>query len=775
MGLFDENLNNDYSGGIVHNTIVPRFNVGGMGIETLPQVGSISTNNEEMVSVNPQQQATSSFITDPNISMNHSSFIGQPEQSQSLSLSAAEPMQPVDNNQFILQSYLESISPSVTTENQAFVSSPISESGSVQPIDTRNEVQENETLSEEITLNNNIVMPEKSVNSVSESVQLVNDNVTSASSIEVKNLGKVVAVHDNVITVNLMEDIVKLPNLVNTHVIFEYKDERVVGEVVETETTNIKINVIGEIINGNFVTGLNRKPDYNSIIRPVNQPEITLILGDQELNSMEEIRLGSSTVYKNYKINVGINAFFSNHFSIIGNTGSGKSSTLARLVQNIFTSSDYLPVNVNIFLFDAYGEYNTAFGEINKINPMLNYKSYTTNTIYPDTEILKIPLWLLDVDDIALLLGANEPAQLPIIEKTLKLVPILKGIGEQVEAYKNDIITRAILDILKSGKEAAKVRDQITAVLTTFHTDAINLEATIKQPGYNRTLRQCIYVDNSGKLQEMELLVSYLSAFIIDDFTLPSPKGDVLYTLNDLNDALEFALISEGILKSDKIFDYANILSVRLRSLAGSESAKFFEYDKLITRNGYISNLLTTLDGKKAQIVNFNINYVDDRLAKTITKIISKLLFGFSADNKDRGSIPIHIIIEEAHRYVQNDIDTALLGYNIFERITKEGRKYGMILGLITQRPSELSETCISQCSNFIILRTQHPKDLNYIKQMVPNFSEELASVLRVLQPGNAIAFGSAFKVPVAVKIEKPNPEPYSRSSDIAKIWYAQK
>ena len=753
MGLFGENLNSDYSGGIFNESGVPNVNdnkvvTNEFGAQDMPSSQPVSFNTVQNilpVSTGIQEQK---FIQP--VSVNQE--VAQPSsvtlQSQEKVIASAVEGQPFGGAQS-LSEMAKSLDTTIVANGVDTVNIPV----------------------------NNVSVATNTVETspVHTPVQPVNPAVSASTQTEVKNLGKVVAVNDNVITVKLIEDIVKLPNLINTHVIFEYKEERIVGEVVETETTSVKINVIGEIIKDSFVTGLNRKPDYNSIIRPVNLSEITLILGDQELNNMEEICLGQSTVYKNYRINIGINNFFSNHFSIIGNTGSGKSSTLARLVQNIFTSGDYLPLNVNIFLFDAYGEYNTAFGDINKINPMLNYKAYTTNTLNPEHEILKIPLWLLDVDDIALLLGATEPAQLPIIEKTLKLVPILKGVGEQAESYKNDIITRAILDILKSGKEAAKVRDQITAVLTTFNTEAINLEATIKQPGYNRTLRQCIYVDNSGKLQEMELLVSYLTAFIIEDFTLPSPKGDVMYTLTDLNDALEFALISEGILKSDKIFDYANILSVRLRALAGSESAKFFEYDKLITRNGYISNLLTTRDSLKAQIVNFNINYVDDRLAKNITKIISKLLFGFSAENKDRGSVPIHIIIEEAHRYVQNDTDTELLGYNIFERITKEGRKYGMILGLITQRPSELSETCISQCSNFIILRTQHPKDLNYIKQMVPNFSEELASVLRILQPGNAIAFGSAFKVPVAVRIERPNPEPYSRSSDIAKIWYAQK
>ena len=186
-----------------------------------------------------------------------------------------------------------------------------------------------------------------------------------------------------------------------------------------------------------------------------------------------------------------------------------------------------------------------------------------------------------------------------------------------------------------------------------------------------------------------------------------------------------------------------------------------------------IQNTLTDrLTGNKCQIVNFNINYVDDRLAKVITKILSKMLFSLAVENNSRGSIPFHIIIEEAHRYVQNDKDIDILGYNIFDRITKEGRKYGVFLALITQRPSELSDTAISQCSNFIILRTLHPKDLQYIKEMVPNISSEVVQQLKSLQPGNCIAFGSAFKIPISMHVEFPNPAPNSNNVDLATIWY---
>ena len=177
-------------------------------------------------------------------------------------------------------------------------------------------------------------------------------------------------------------------------------------------------------------------------------------------------------------------------------------------------------------------------------------------------------------------------------------------------------------------------------------------------------------------------------------------------------------------------------------------------------------------NGGKCQIVNFNINYVDDRLAKVFTKILSRMLFIKASNTKPRGCRAYHIIIEEAHRYVQHDKDIELLGYNIFERISKEGRKYGMFLALITQRPSELSDTCISQCMNFVILRTLHPKDLAYIREMVPNVSAEIVSQLKNLKPGNCIAFGSAFKVPVSMYIELPNPRPLSNNVDLTNVWY---
>ena len=176
-------------------------------------------------------------------------------------------------------------------------------------------------------------------------------------------------------------------------------------------------------------------------------------------------------------------------------------------------------------------------------------------------------------------------------------------------------------------------------------------------------------------------------------------------------------------------------------------------------------------NGNKYQIVNINLDDVDDDFAKVITKIYSRLIFEFAKGLKERASIPFHIVVEEAHRYIQNDTDRFLIGYNIFERIAKEGRKYAVILGLISQRPVELSDTVISQCSNFLIFKMNHPVDVEYIRKMVPNISDEIVEKQKTLQAGTCLGFGMAFRIPLIVKMEMPNPAPWSGNCDVVTIW----
>ena len=193
-----------------------------------------------------------------------------------------------------------------------------------------------------------------------------------------------------------------------------------------------------------------------------------------------------------------------------------------------------------------------------------------------------------------------------------------------------------------------------------------------------------------------------------------------------------------------------------------------------ITREKYIASLVTK-NAHKAQIVNFNLEDVDDWFAKFVTKTFSKMLFNFAKSLNNRATIPFHIFLEEAHRDVHNDNDNYLLGYNIFERVAKEGRKYGVILDLISQRPVELSETVISQVSNFMIFKLTHPRDIDYVKKMLPNISADIVEKQKSLQPGTCVAFGPAFKIPMIIKMKMPDPAPQSSNCDVMDTWTVQK
>ena len=555
--------------------------------------------------------------------------------------------------------------------------------------------------------------------------------------------------------------------LMNHYVLIK-NERQFVGEIIKLQKNRLIIKLLGEIINNNFVFGVSSKPSFNSTIEIINDDYARNINSYPDSN--DNMHIGYSSIFKNTKINMNITNFFNSHFSIIGSTGSGKSFALSRIIQTLFENKNKTPYNANIFVFDTYGEYYPSFSNLEVNNPSICFKNYTTNP-NENGQLLKIPPYLLGADDLAILLNAEEAYQLQVLSKALELVNIFKRNDNNIENIKNDIIARAILDILLSGRPSVQIRDQILSILSFYHTDKLNLESILSQPGYHRSLKNCLIIDTDGKLREIELLTNFFTSFLIDKNNLDLPKGNVVYSMEDLENAIDFALISEGILKSEKVFDRNNLLKVRIHNLNQSEYKHFFDYPEYIDKESYIASFILK-GNKKAQLINFNINYVDDRFAKTIVKVLTKMIFDVSKTLKPRASIPFHIILEEAHRYVQNDSDADLLGYNIFERIAKEGRKYGVLLGLITQRPSELSETVISQCNNFIIFKISHPNDIDYISKMIPCIDNDIYKEIQSLPPGYAYLFGPAFKLPIVVYMDKPNPTPISNNVDINKTWF---
>lgn len=579
--------------------------------------------------------------------------------------------------------------------------------------------------------------------------------------------GKIIYISDNTAHIAIPEGTPVATNLMNMHVVFEDENKRILGEVNDVSKEIIKITFLGELTNERFIGGVIRKPTMEATLRLINQEELALIVG---VPGVGKFPLGVSPLYDDFPIWSSVNDLFSNHLAIFGNSGSGKSCGVARVMQNLFYDQNLLPYKANIFIFDAYGEYHNAFENINQVNPNYNFKYYSTNKADTAGEKLRIPLWLLDQEDYCLLLNVTEHSQIPIVERMLKIVNIFASSSETSINYKNHLIAKAIMNILFTNQTASAKKNDIFSILTTCSTPQFNQEAPVQGLGYVRKFRECFLIDSSGNFSESILVSEYVSSFIKDELDKYEPTGVNFYTLDDLEKALEFTLISEGLLRNEKAYSDSITLKVRLHSLAISEYSQYFDVPEFITKEKYIASLVSK-NGRKAQIINFNMEDVDDWFAKFVTKTFTKMLFNFAKNLNDKASLPFHIFLEEAHRYVQNDTDNYLLGYNIFERVAKEGRKYGVILNLISQRPVELSETVISQISNFMIFKLTHPRDLDYVKKMLPNVSADIIEKQKSLQPGTCVSFGSAFKIPMIIKMEMPDPAPQSSSCDVVNTW----
>lgn len=581
--------------------------------------------------------------------------------------------------------------------------------------------------------------------------------------------GKIIYVSDDIAYVENKIDDTVAGDILNLHVIFENNDQKILGEIVELKEDRLKIKFLGEFISGKYYNGLLRKASLNSKIRVINDNELLELIGQ---DSNKNFLLGTSAVYKDFNVYPNINDLFASHMCIFGNSGSGKSCGVARIIQNILETKKALAYNANLIFFDSFGEYKNAFKNISSLDSHYNYKFVTSKINEANDVPIKIPLNLLKIDDFAVLLQLEKHSQLTIIERTIKYARIFACNTPETIKYKNNIIANALITILYSQNTIKQKKNDVFTIIDTCHTPEFNFNAVIPGLGYTRTFSECFAIDSNGRFGEEVLITEYILNHIdenLEDIELPD---GVTYSLADFAKALEFTLISEGFNQNKNMHDDAQILKVRLDTILHNEIGKFFDGQRFVSLNNFIAEFLKNKN-IKSQIVNINLESLDDNYAKALVKIFARLIFDFAKENAKRATIPFHLFLEEAHRYIQHDQDVFLLGYNIFDRIAKEGRKYGVILDIISQRPVDISDTVIAQCSNFLIFKMTHPKDIKYIEEMLPNISQDVIDKMKVLQPGTCVAFGSAFKIPMICKLKMPDPRPYSASCDVSASWAA--
>ncbi len=239
--------------------------------------------------------------------------------------------------------------------------------------------------------------------------------------------------------------------------------------------------------------------------------------------------------------------------------------------------------------------------------------------------------------------------------------------------------------------------------------------------------------------------------------------------------AAELILLEEEVRGNKQIRGYTATMMTRLDYFLDSPDCSFMRNPDEIKSSEISVKQLWDTESEKGQLVIIDTSGLGSDILETLTSVVSRILFDQrkNLDGDNRRKKPIHLILDEAHRYIKKHYDY-LLKENIFEKIAREGRKYSLYLMVSSQRPSELSETVLSQCANFIIHRVQNEKDLHYIQATLPYVSDDFTSKIKQSIPGEALVFGNCVSMPLHLKIHKSNPSPNSSNCKIPEEWFKE-
>lgn len=491
------------------------------------------------------------------------------------------------------------------------------------------------------------------------------------------------------------------------------------------------------------------------------------------------LTIGKSVIFPDYDVKFRVDAFFGGHSAVLGNTGSGKSCTVATILQSLFNKSDeHFARGATFVVLDVNGEYAQAFSQL----PAQIYQThfYVSGSINPRTSELPeashsfwLPHWFMSVEEWELLLRASERTQQPVLRTALGMTSLFATEDDgSLADLKDHILASCFRCILQSDANSAAKANRITSLAASYPTTKLNA----------RTLTPLLVVDY-GDFTKISQLNTLLSGCIRENVSIPGYSYKE-FGFDTLGEALELALLYEEAHGNKQIRDYCAQMITRYKWIRDREEFAFLRHSpgEMLNHQRNQEAFVDCLIGKrqvnsdearKSQIVILDMNDAVDEVVEVASAVISRLVFERLRRCEPRNGYPVHVILEEAHRYVsERKSGFAMDASRVFERIAKEGRKYGMFLMVASQRPSELSSTVLSQCSNFVVHRIQNPDDLTHIRQMTPFISDSVLRRLPSLPKQHALVFGSAVNLPTTFRVRDVSPRPKSDDARIRDLWF---
>ena len=433
------------------------------------------------------------------------------------------------------------------------------------------------------------------------------------------------------------------------------------------------------------------------------------------------------------------NRFFGKHIAVVGSTGSGKSCAVARLLQNIMKIKEGHNENVgnlknaHVIIFDIHSEYQSAFTLAKK-------EEFEINSL--DVEKLCLPYWLMNSQELeALFIESNEMNSHNQISQFKKAVILSK------EKHNPDMLhitydTPVYFDI-----------NEVYRYIKNKNNEVINKNDVM--PHLPKRKNGTV-IENADQV--------YLTEEV--QFAATSSAKDTKATIGPYNGDFERFITRLETKLSDK----------RLKFITASQKPNGEQY-KTEDFGEILKQFLGYID--KCNVTIIDLSAIPFEVLSIVVSLLARIIFDFafhySKIKHTAGlvnDIPFMLVCEEAHNYIPKNggAEFAASKHSI-ERIAKEGRKYGLNLMVVSQRPSEVSETIFSQCNNFIVLKLTNVNDQSYIKNLLPDNNASLVDVLPTLAAGECLVVGDAVPLPAVVKMDMPNPVPNSRNVNVYDEW----
>lgn len=469
----------------------------------------------------------------------------------------------------------------------------------------------------------------------------------------------------------------------------------------ETSAESVRLSYAQRIVNlvpigsineeGVFERGVSTYPTTGAQVHAVGSGDIDIMFSKFRSKGYD---VGTLSSHPTLSVCLDPTSLFGRHFTILGQTGAGKSWTVANLIQRAVA---VMP-KAHIIILDLHGEYSWI-GDDHVRHSAFSDEMYR----YVDARELEIPYWLMTYAELCDLL----------IDKT------------EFSAHNQIAAFRDAVNDLKAaeGKKLGLVR---TTLDTPIFFDLIELRKIVESKNG--------MVPNAKK--DGLKIGTLTGAF--DNFLmrLDSRLDDVRY---------------DFLLKPKKRTS-SNTLAPMLRDFVGLGDP--------------------TKPETKRPVTVIDLSSVPFDVRPTVAAQIGRLAFEFNYWNPQYRDFPLLLICEEAHAYIPRESQSQFSGSRkSMERIAKEGRKYGVGLGVVSQRPHEVSETVLSQCGTFLCLRITNPGDQSYVRSLVPEAERDLVDILAGLGRGDALVLGEAVPLPTRLHFHKPSPPPNSEDIDFYNKW----